>query len=190
MAAGLNLLKEAKFTIYTTRDGLTSNTVLALFGDATGNLWAGTPEGLSRFRDGRFTNYTAADGLANGLCQGAQRRSIRQSLDGHARGPDAIQGWSFQDLYRSGRTSQRFRQCHSHRAPAEVCGLARWRLEQIHERGVHAHLTTRDGLSSDIITSLYEDSDVTLWIGTNGGGLNRLKDGHVHRFYHARRSAG
>ena len=38
------------------RDGLAGNSVLALHGDRDGNLWAGTPEGLSRFRDGRFTN--------------------------------------------------------------------------------------------------------------------------------------
>jgi signal transduction histidine kinase len=39
--------------------------------------------------------------------------------------------------------------------------------------------TTKDGLSNDAVISLYEDSDGTLWIGTNGGGLNRMKDGKL-----------
>src|SRR5205085_8500000 len=36
---------------------------------------------------------------------------------------------------------------------------------------------TRDGLSSEVVISLHEDADGALWIGTSGGGLNRLKQG-------------
>ena len=35
--------------------------------------------------------------------------------------------------------------------------------------------TTADGLSDNTVLSLYEDSDGCLWIGTDGGGLNRLR---------------
>jgi ligand-binding sensor domain-containing protein len=37
--------------------------------------------------------------------------------------------------------------------------------------------TTKEGLSNDIIRGIYEDREGSLWIGTAGGGLNRLKDG-------------
>jgi len=37
--------------------------------------------------------------------------------------------------------------------------------------------TTADGLSSDQIRSILQDADGTLWIGTFGGGLNRLRNG-------------
>ncbi|MCP5105694.1 MAG: response regulator, partial [bacterium] len=37
--------------------------------------------------------------------------------------------------------------------------------------------TTGQGLSNNSVTSLYEDVEGSLWIGTWGGGLNRLKDG-------------
>jgi signal transduction histidine kinase len=40
-------------------------------------------------------------------------------------------------------------------------------------------LTSKDGLSADVVISLFEDQEGTLWIGTNGGGLNRLKDGQL-----------
>src|SRR5262249_19634731 len=33
-----------------------------------------------------------------------------------------------------------------------------------------------DGLASDFVLSLFEDSDGALWIGTGGGGLSRLKE--------------
>ncbi|MGD1083360.1 MAG: two-component regulator propeller domain-containing protein [Verrucomicrobiota bacterium] len=38
--------------------------------------------------------------------------------------------------------------------------------------------TTRDGLSADIVRAIADDADGALWIGTEGGGLNRLKEGH------------
>ena len=37
--------------------------------------------------------------------------------------------------------------------------------------------TTKEGLPSEVIISLYQDPDGTVWIGTNGGGLSRFKEG-------------
>ena len=36
-------------------------------------------------------------------------------------------------------------------------------------------ITTRDGLSDDNINTIFEDREGNLWIGTNTGGLNRMK---------------
>ncbi|MBI4647507.1 MAG: hypothetical protein HY738_13185 [Bacteroidia bacterium] len=38
-----------------------------------------------------------------------------------------------------------------------------------------SHYSTNNGLSSDDIYSMCIDHDGNLWIGTNGGGLNKLK---------------
>ncbi len=43
--------------------------------------------------------------------------------------------------------------------------------------GSFTNFTTRDGLSSNIVWAVHEGRDGSLWIGTFGGGLNRLKDG-------------
>jgi ligand-binding sensor domain-containing protein/signal transduction histidine kinase len=40
----------------------------------------------------------------------------------------------------------------------------------------------RGGLLSDLIRTLYQDSENTLWIGTGGGGLSRLEAGKVTTF--------
>jgi len=43
--------------------------------------------------------------------------------------------------------------------------------------------TPREGLSSRFARTLYEDpKDGTLWVGTYGGGLNRIRDGRVSRY--------
>jgi ligand-binding sensor domain-containing protein len=49
---------------YSTRDGLICDTVLAIAKDQSGNVWFGTPKGLSKF-DGlkSWKNYTIQDGL-------------------------------------------------------------------------------------------------------------------------------
>ena len=45
--------------------------------------------------------------------------------------------------------------------------------------------TTRDGLSSDVVRAIEDDADGNIWIGTMGGGLNRLSGG---RFISYRKS--
>lgn len=46
--------------VYTTEDGLASNTVLAITQARDGSLWLGTASGLSHFDQGRFTNCETA----------------------------------------------------------------------------------------------------------------------------------
>ena len=48
-------------------------------------------------------------------------------------------------------------------------------------------LTRADGLSSDCIWALHEDSEGVLWVGRNG--LNRLDHGENHMFRDAPRPA-
>jgi len=52
-------------------------------------------------------------------------------------------------------------------------GLHHW------QRGEVKTWTTRDGLLTANIRALHRDSDGTLWIGTVGGGLARLKNGRI-----------
>lgn len=52
-------------------------------------------------------------------------------------------------------------------------GLYRW------ERGVIKTWNTRDGLLTASVQSLHRDPDGTLWIGTLGGGLARLKHDRI-----------
>lgn len=47
-----------------------SGSILSLYQDTRGIVWAGTSRGLSRFRNGRWTEWTSAEGLRGGRIQG------------------------------------------------------------------------------------------------------------------------
>jgi signal transduction histidine kinase/ligand-binding sensor domain-containing protein/DNA-binding response OmpR family regulator len=64
---GLNYLdiKQQRFTVYTTADGLPNNVIFGLLEDAKGDLWISTNRGLSRFnpQTKKFKNFGIEDGL-------------------------------------------------------------------------------------------------------------------------------
>ncbi len=101
---GLNCLDPATdtFTYYTTRDGLPSNHIRSLAGDAKGTLWIGTNRGLSRFdpRAKTFRNFDISDGLPdNEFLHGSAYSSRRRLLFGTRNGftifyPDSIESSS------------------------------------------------------------------------------------------------
>ena len=57
--------RNGQFTHYTSKDGLSSDTVYGILGDEQGRLWLSTANGLSRFdpRTESFRNYDVSDGL-------------------------------------------------------------------------------------------------------------------------------
>ena len=59
---------------------------------------------------------------------------------------------------------------------ATQSGLARWDSEN------WRIFTKRDGLSSLTIQAIADDGDGNLWVGTQAGGLNRLRDGQCTAF--------
>ncbi len=70
LAGGSNSYSQIlPFKNYTTKDGLVSNNVRALYQDAKGYLWIGTIEGLNVYDGYSFRLYTTEDGLpSNGIC--------------------------------------------------------------------------------------------------------------------------
>jgi ligand-binding sensor domain-containing protein/signal transduction histidine kinase len=66
-----------EWKIFTTRNGLSANSVRAIADDPDGSLWIGTEStGLNRLRDGQFTAFRKSDGLPSerisSLCVDAQ----------------------------------------------------------------------------------------------------------------------
>lgn len=64
--SGLSVLRDGRFTTYTTSDGLSHNFIRTLHESNDGTLWIGTyGGGLNRYKDGGFNSYTSRDGLVS-----------------------------------------------------------------------------------------------------------------------------
>jgi signal transduction histidine kinase/ligand-binding sensor domain-containing protein len=66
---GLSRFRDGGWHTFTTKDGLPSNTILAISGNAAGQIFAGTPNGLAEFRNDRWTSYNTHDGLPPGAIE-------------------------------------------------------------------------------------------------------------------------
>ena len=169
---GLSRLKDGRFTTYRAKDGLVDDFVRHLALDAGGALWIGTDHGVSRFKDGRFTSYTKQQGLLDGM--------VRALLPG----PDGVLVATAGGLQRiaAGRIEALRLPGEAQRAISTVDVLWRDRrgalwigsndgLLRVLD-GSTTRYTTADGLSSNAIRQLHEDSAGRLWIGT-AAGLDR-----------------
>jgi ligand-binding sensor domain-containing protein len=67
-SGGLHLLRDQKFTTYTTSDGLSGNLVRCVFQSANGELWIGTDgAGLNRRTSSGFAHYSTTQGLSSNV---------------------------------------------------------------------------------------------------------------------------
>ncbi len=159
-SSGLHLLRDQKFTTYTTSDGLSGNLARCVFQSNNGDLWIGTDgAGLNRRisngmgNNSGFIHYTAADGLSS---------NVILSLAG---GPNG-------DLWIGTPDGLNLLHPGPHPGPDPGPHLGP-HLGQSPTKGKVEKFTTADGLPDDFIRSLYSDPDGSLWIGTRHGLAHR-----------------
>lgn len=66
LGEGLSRFRDGKWRTFDTRDGLPSKTITAITGNAAGDVFVGTRNGLAVLRNDHWTSYTAQDGLPPG----------------------------------------------------------------------------------------------------------------------------
>ena len=66
---GLSRFRSGSWHRFTVTDGLPSNTITAITGNAEGQIFVGTPSGLAELRDDRWISYNTHDGLPPGTIQ-------------------------------------------------------------------------------------------------------------------------
>ena len=145
--------------------------VLSLCQDPTGRIWLGTPEqGFYYWEEGKFTLLP-------------DRFLAKQNVFAMAAGADGRLwvGTSFGlSCYAHGRPvtippmDQEVKALLMDRHGVLWVGTARSGLAR-YENGEFSWLDRSDGLGSDYITSLYEDAEGSLWVGTRDG-LSQLSD--------------
>lgn len=174
---GLNRLRRQYFEVLDSSRGLPGNAVQSVCEDGAGNLWlALIGGGVARWRNDALNNFGPQEGLASLyawsvledhdqsiLCGtwGAGLFRYQSNRFERVIGPEAVQrvvSAMFHD--RTGRLwfgTQNGLVCREKDS---------WKV-----------YTTREGLSAQEVRAIADDAEGDLWIGTVGGGLNRLSKG-------------
>lgn len=172
-----------KVTRFTVKEGLSSQTVYALYTNRENHsLWIGTKGGLCRYLDGRFETYGVADGLSNG-----QVLSITEDREGDlwvgtADGLNRFRDDKFfslgtkNGLLNGMITSVLQARDGSIWIGTDGGGVSRWTKHGI------INITRKEGLPSNTVDTLWQDPDGTIWMGLDSGGLVKWKSGRLTRF--------
>jgi ligand-binding sensor domain-containing protein/signal transduction histidine kinase len=143
---------------FTSADGLADDFIRSLYTDRDGSLWIGTRHGLSHLVDGKFTSFSSLDGLGSDFIGVIFRanRPPNTPLASSILGRPASRDVSIGDLF-----------------VGTSGGLSR-----LHD-GVFTNFNLQQGPSNNTVTAIEQDRGQTalqgtLWLGTNGGGLNRF----------------
>jgi ligand-binding sensor domain-containing protein/signal transduction histidine kinase len=182
--AGLNRRTSNGFAHVTTADGLSSNVILSLAGGAGGDLWIGTPNGLNllhrrtadRSAD-RIERFTSADGLPDDFIRSlysdrdgtlwiGTRHGLAHLVAGKFTSYSSMDGLGSDFIGAIFRASQGDLQ-------GELWIGTSGGLSRLHGSDF-TNSTVQQGLSNNTVTAIAQDAQGTLWLGTNGGGLNRL----------------
>ncbi len=173
-APGLNYYKDGVVRFVSKADGLPSNRPITWEVDKEGGIWIGTDRGISYYRDGTFRNYSVAEGLPSdtvfaltldrrGALWISSNRGLARLIDGKIEKltgtpafPDTLV-FRFNDL----------------RNTLEDRNGTIWMVTNrgllAHKDGVTRAYSTKDGLPSTTIFSMYEDRNGALWVGTDRG---------------------
>jgi ligand-binding sensor domain-containing protein/signal transduction histidine kinase len=183
-SSGLNLLRDQKFTTYTTDDGLSGNFVRCVFQDANGELWIGTDgSGLNRRTPSGFTHYSTGDGLSSNVILSLAGAPGGGLWVGTPNGlnllhPNLPHGGIVKLTSASGLPDDFIRSLTTDRDGSLWIGT-RHGLAHLANGKVTSY-SQMDGLGSDFIGAIVRDGP-DLWVGTSGG-LSRLADGRFTNY--------
>ena len=173
---GISVFRNGRFETPTFTGEAPTAQVSGMFRDVRGALWLATSDGLFRLRDGRLTRYSTTDGLS------ANR--VRRVLEGPK---GSLWIVTMNGLDRVSRPDQETVQIDNMIALTSLsCGLidregSLWvgSLNAGLTRLGQGHFTTytsADGLADDYVSTVLEDVNGNVWVGTHGG-LMRFVDG-------------
>lgn len=181
---GLSYLKNNQWKYFSIKEGLTYNVIGAICEDHKGRIWVGTDKGLNLlsvsnegirkekdFFKEQLILSLCEDHLGNmwvGTLYGPKKippdqRNIIEEFDKKLKVASASINFIFRD--------------HENNL-----WLSLYRLGlSCYKEGQFIDYSQKNGLPSDALNCIYEDSDSVLWLGSNDG-LARLKDGKFNVF--------
>lgn len=171
---------------------LVATNVYAVLQTVAGAIWIGSHGGLAKYENGRMKNYSRADGLiytdVQSLFEDENGRLWIGSLDGIEYLENG-EFYDFSDVLQINKNVVGFYDIHRDRENAlwfaTNAGLVRYD-ETRKETRIY---TTADGLPSDNVRVILENSNGSFWIGTYGG-IALFEAGKFTRYTEAEGLAG
>jgi signal transduction histidine kinase/ligand-binding sensor domain-containing protein len=169
---------DSKLRCYGKLDGITTPYATALINDSEGNLWIGSSTGLTRWQAGSFTAYTppalkSAEGLS-----GVQALAVTPGgtlwIGMNRSGPGAGLQQMTQGVWKPFVTADfdsstlEVSTLFMDRENALWIGTNKHGIYRIHDGQVD-RFHSADGLSSDTVTSFFEDRESNVWVATTEG---------------------
>ena len=160
-----------RYKYFNVDDGLVYNAIRCLFTDSQNNLWIGTSNGLSRFDGVRFHNYTTENGLYDNVIW-----NISEPVDGKVM-VVTRNGFSY---YMEGKMKPDFNDPDVFNKRVNIAlqdnlgnywiGYSGHGILRVdYKTRKREFITSREGLSSDLIYNLIFDDDGNLVVGTERG---------------------
>ncbi|HSE15624.1 MAG TPA: two-component regulator propeller domain-containing protein [Pyrinomonadaceae bacterium] len=177
-AGGLTRFENGNFKTFTTDNGLARNVIQALYARANGSILVSTSAGLQILSGDQFTPPNMPSGMLPGNLTSIAETSTGLLWLGTLDGLFQVDGQGRQltvELPNSRVSALRIDR-EGALWIATPGGVARLRNESLET------FTAANGLSSNLVLSLFEDREGSMWIGTEAGGLNLLKSKKFNTF--------
>jgi ligand-binding sensor domain-containing protein len=179
---GLIQYKQGVFLHHSLGSDRERQVVRALAADRAGNLWIGTMNaGLLKYKNGKMESFTTAQGLCSNSISAVAEDFYGNIWVSTLLGINVYRGgeWSFYNYPRHVLNNDGQDILIARDSSVWIgtsSGLLRW------NKNSFSTYTKADGLSDEVIRSLYQDRSGALWIGTERGGICRFVGGGFSSF--------
>lgn len=180
-SSGLAILRDRKFTTYTSEDGLTDELVRSVYQDRSGRVLAGTNGGgVNQLTSNRFTPLTDSNHLSSDVVLALTDDPYGNLWIGTPDGLNRVHGTETTVFTSADALADDFvRSLYTDRNGAVWIGTRRGLSRYDH--GTFTSYAATDGLGSDLVGAILQDKDGSIWIGTLGG-LTRFANGKFENF--------
>lgn len=177
-ASGVCMYNSRNFTNYDNFSGLLSNYIWCIFEDSKGNIWFGSDgAGVSKYNGDRFMNYSLEDGLAGALVYDIledERGNIWFATNNGLTKYDGSEFYTYRTENGLGGNSI----LDIHLGMNNRILITTENGFSIFDGVLFTIYNEEDGLKSKNTSSIFEDSEGNVWIGSSDAGIC-LFDGYT-----------
>lgn len=173
----LVISQERLWKSYSTSDGLPSRYINSIFQDRDGIMWFATDKGVARFDGATFTSFDHEDGLPEDFVE-----AIAQDSSGVVYFKTFEKGWA--------KLEANIIQPISENEVEKALSLQSQSLHRFYDKNIN-RLTTPDAKNGKtqfkytdagepfMVNCTFEDKEGTLWVGTFGQGVKKMRSDKV-----------